>query len=455
MPQLWAKTRVERLLDELRVDAASGGREGGAAPELRAEIVHLGVTHQLVTPFTSFLVLEPEARVVGGDAAQPLDDGSRIERLPEPAKDDAIEPIVADDAADRRLPFDGRGHNEVIGVGGGGCGVESGRYGRRGGSKGGGRATQQRVEALLTELKARQARDGGWSSGGAGPDQPTASAADVVDTALATLAFLGTGNTLVSGCFKSQVFAASRRLQSWQSRDDGFVGPKDEPESHLAHALATLALCEAYHLSRQPIVKLPAQQALDAIERLRLPQGGFASGPVRSPATSESASPPRADAGTTALMLEALLAGRAARLSTDLSTIRDGLAALASADPGHLAPATMVGARLLLECLASGALDEDANRDARHAKWAAAIAAHPVDAAAPDLWHLLWSSHALWQIGGRSWDAQQTVLLQTLVAPTPSTVASADAGERPLRTVALTALCLEVYYRYDRLLMQR
>src|SRR6185295_14444191 len=49
------KARVERLLDDMRALGASG--------EIRAEILRLGLTHQLVTPYTSFLVVEDGVRI--------------------------------------------------------------------------------------------------------------------------------------------------------------------------------------------------------------------------------------------------------------------------------------------------------------------------------------------------------------------------------------------------------
>lgn len=53
--QIWAKLRVERLLDDLRTS--------GANTEIRDEIVKLGLRHQIVSPYTSFLVVEDGIRI--------------------------------------------------------------------------------------------------------------------------------------------------------------------------------------------------------------------------------------------------------------------------------------------------------------------------------------------------------------------------------------------------------
>ncbi len=75
--QLWAKARVERLLDDLRI--------GGSNAELVDEVKRLGLEHQLVTPYTSFLVVEPKLPLAAADAApsrRSADDGTTHDRLP-------------------------------------------------------------------------------------------------------------------------------------------------------------------------------------------------------------------------------------------------------------------------------------------------------------------------------------------------------------------------------------
>jgi Ca-activated chloride channel family protein len=80
--QIWAKTRVERLLDDLRV---SGGNA-----EIRNEVLTLGLAHQLVTPYTSFLVVEDNVKLADGGAApreaRVADEGTDPGRLPDPPR---------------------------------------------------------------------------------------------------------------------------------------------------------------------------------------------------------------------------------------------------------------------------------------------------------------------------------------------------------------------------------
>jgi Ca-activated chloride channel family protein len=79
--QIWAKARVERLLDDLR--------SLGANAELRQEILTLGLEHQLVTPFTSFLVVELGVKLANGGEPGPandglVDEGTADQRVPGP-----------------------------------------------------------------------------------------------------------------------------------------------------------------------------------------------------------------------------------------------------------------------------------------------------------------------------------------------------------------------------------
>ncbi|HEX9000751.1 MAG TPA: VWA domain-containing protein, partial [Blastocatellia bacterium] len=57
LPHLWAMRRVGYLLDQIRAN--------GESKEVRDEIVELGTRYGIVTPYTSYLVLEPGMRVAG------------------------------------------------------------------------------------------------------------------------------------------------------------------------------------------------------------------------------------------------------------------------------------------------------------------------------------------------------------------------------------------------------
>ncbi|HEV2799052.1 MAG TPA: VIT and VWA domain-containing protein [Pyrinomonadaceae bacterium] len=77
LPRLWATRRVGWLMEQIRAN--------GEARELRDEVVDLGTRYGIVTPYTSYLALEPGAQADSGIATRVLDgSGARVNRRPAP-----------------------------------------------------------------------------------------------------------------------------------------------------------------------------------------------------------------------------------------------------------------------------------------------------------------------------------------------------------------------------------
>ena len=265
LAQLWAKSRVERLLDEMRC-------QGGKA-EIEQEIRALGLAHQLVTPYTSFLVVEQDAKLA--DAAErALDDGSAEERLP-----------TSDHTVDRNSvpldPDDPTGGTPIgVGsVGHRGSGTPSAFAGRSaggGGTAGGGfrrnGATSMSSAAVATtvdRLVRQQLADGSWSH-----DDLAAPNGDVETTSFAVLALLGEGATLGS----SRNGGALRRGADWlvaQQEAEGGFGPAEPSGSIRRHVFATLALAEL--TDRIPTQRYEENlgQALRFVLQRRTAKGGW------------------------------------------------------------------------------------------------------------------------------------------------------------------------------------
>ena len=146
-------------------------------------------------------------------------------------------------------------------------------------ARGGSPASERAVELGLAWLAAHQRADGGWSfdlkdtqcagrCSHAGTHQSTTAA-----TALALLAYLGAGQTHHTGEHQAVV---ERGLTYLQSRIVPSSRGADLQEGTMyAQGLATLALCEAYALSSDSELQLPAQQALDFIVSVQHPHGGW------------------------------------------------------------------------------------------------------------------------------------------------------------------------------------
>jgi len=170
----------------------------------------------------------------------------------------------------------------AIGLGGGAGGKFGGRAGGRAKLGGrGGRLTAQAIENGLNWLAAHQDGDGRWDADefmkhdapGApctGPGEPLH---DVGVTGLVLLAFLGDGSTMKSGPYKEAIKKAVVWLRAQQDDATGLIGTPASHQFIYDHAIATLALCEAYGLSKYRSLKSTAQKAINYLEAHRNPFG--------------------------------------------------------------------------------------------------------------------------------------------------------------------------------------
>jgi hypothetical protein len=133
------------------------------------------------------------------------------------------------------------------------------------------------VEAALRWLARHQEADGHWDGHKWEANNKTA---DVGITGLAVLAFLGAGHTEKAGPFRDNV----RRAQAWlitqQRAKDGAIGYRYSEPSHgsfgYLHAIAGLALAEAYGMAQNPEVGRAAQLAVDySIKVHQTPYSGW------------------------------------------------------------------------------------------------------------------------------------------------------------------------------------
>jgi len=174
------------------------------------------------------------------------------------------------------IPLGGTGVTGVMGVGGGGM---AGVYGYRdgGGRKravarfGGSPATESAVDAALRWLARHQEADGHWDTRKLEAGQQY----DVGVTGLATLAFLGAGHTEKTGKFRDNV----RRAVAWlikQQDAEGALSSQRGGKFGYQHAIAGLALAEAYGMAKVPATREAAQKAVDwTVKKHQVPYGGW------------------------------------------------------------------------------------------------------------------------------------------------------------------------------------
>lgn len=148
--------------------------------------------------------------------------------------------------------------------------------------RGGDARTEAAVAAALHWLAAAQSPDGSWEAArhGAGQERrtlgeyrhATGAGADTAMTGLALLAFLGAGHTHLSGPYREQVEAGLTYLVApgvgVQLPSGDLSGPKQSgwtPANTYArlysHAMATLAVAEAYAVTGDPRLREPLQRA--------------------------------------------------------------------------------------------------------------------------------------------------------------------------------------------------
>ncbi len=134
--------------------------------------------------------------------------------------------------------------------------------------------------AAFCWLARQQGEDGAWREAGAPKS-------DVLLTGVALYAFLLAGYSPVSLSRvpdEGDVLLIGRVVQRgvvWlmaQQNADGSIGEAG-PRSVLAHAVATLALCEAYGLSWHFLLKEPAKRAFEWLMAVQTPKRGWRESP--------------------------------------------------------------------------------------------------------------------------------------------------------------------------------
>ncbi|NUQ62131.1 MAG: terpene cyclase/mutase family protein [Pirellulales bacterium] len=180
---------------------------------------------------------------------------------------------------------------------------------------GGNQASEEAVERGLRWLAVHQCRDGSWNfNHNQGPCQglcrhPGDSSSTTGATAMALLAFLGAGHTHVGGDYISSVRDGLYYLGGRAAVTSN--GADLQEGTMYAQGLATMALCEAYGLTKDPGLKDLAQRAIDFIVFAQDRDGGGWRYAPGAPG----------DTTVTGWQLMALKSGQMARLSVPSPTV--------------------------------------------------------------------------------------------------------------------------------------
>jgi hypothetical protein len=334
---------------------------------------------------------------------------------------------------------------------------------RLGRARGGTEDAEKAVQAALDWLAAVQRQDGRWDAsahgGGAqrtvqGEDRKGAGAnADTGITALALLAFLAAGETHLKGKHRAHVQKGLEYLLRQQSHDGNLAGNASMFARMYCHGIATLALGEAYAMTRDDRIRPYLQRAVAYTVAAQQPTGG---GWRYQPGDA-------GDMSQFGWQLMALKSAEAAGIAVNRRTqilMRRFLASCSAGNHGGLASyrqgervtRTMTAEALVCrffiqEDLQQPTIDEAADY----------LVAELPGFGKPNLYCWYYATLGLYQLQDERWQRWNRALQHQLISSQrnagplagswdPATVWGGCGGR--VYSTAMAALCLEVYYRY-------
>ncbi len=343
-------------------------------------------------------------------------------------------------------------------------------------------ASERAVERALDWLARHQDDDGRWDGGIAryadgtvanGDDDFTAHCpvgdvcfgecayweADAGLTGLALLAYLGAGHTQLEGRHSGTVGRGLDFLIRQQKPDGDLRGPSRAVGMY-CHAMATLALCEAYALTAEPRLRTPVERAVDFMVKARAQDGlGWRYSPGATVGDTSIL-------GWIVMALKSAretgvpIAGEASARAGSLGWLEKVAAGdhkgLARYQPGEPVTPTMTAeAWVCRQFLGQGGTGPASDEAAAY------LLEHESDRGRTNVYYWYYATLALFQHGGESWTRWNALIRDRLVGlqrtaghqtgswDPDSSLYGAKCGRIYCTTLAV--LTLEVYYRYLRL----
>jgi hypothetical protein len=153
-------------------------------------------------------------------------------------------------------------------TGGGLAGRDPAARGALAAAQGGSEASERAVEDGLRWILAHQSADGSWGfhhqkAGGCKCSHPGERESKTAATGLSLLAFLGAGYTHQNGQHQAVVNAGLKYLMKTMRSNGSWLGDSDKMYSH---AIATIALAEAWQMTGDETLKPLAEKARHYIE---------------------------------------------------------------------------------------------------------------------------------------------------------------------------------------------
>ena len=326
--------------------------------------------------------------------------------------------------------------------------------------EGGTTLTEASVARALRWFQRHQSEDGSWglhdfnhvakcSCGHRGGLND-----DTAGTALALLPYLGAGQSHLVGAYKEEV-AKGLRWLILKQKPNGDLRSTDGNSGMYAHGQATIVLCEAFAMTGDEELRVPAQKAVDFIVQAQYNDGGWRYTP--SPRNQQG------DLSVVGWQLMALQSARAANLtvpettfqrtSAYLDRVQHNQGARYSYQAGGAATPAMTAEGLLCRLYLGWNKSEPAlNVGVKHL-----LKESPPDRGRGNIYYWYYATQTFHHYGGQEWE-EWNIKMRDLLVDTQQREGHAagswtpigehsEAGGRIYMT-ALSACTLEVYYRH-------
>ena len=311
---------------------------------------------------------------------------------------------------------------------------------------GGSDATEKAIGSAIEWLSRNQEGDGRWDARKHGANQDY----DVGATGLALLCYYGWGvRHDRKGPYQKDVIKGINWLLK-QQRSNGALAVRGQM---YAHAIATIALCEAYGLTKDPKIKPVAQKAIAYTIAAQHPAlGGWRYSPGQAPDTS-----------VTGWQFMALHSARMAGLKVPekpFELARRWLGSMSGGKDGGLygyqAP-SKISRAMVPTGMFCRQLDLVSPEDPRMLEGARFMERYPMREADPDLYYVYYATLALYQHQGPVWDKwnkRLKAVLPQIQRRDGSQAGSWDLSSKMAKdggrviSTTLATLSLEVYYRF-------
>ena len=331
---------------------------------------------------------------------------------------------------------------------------------------GGNDETEKAVAAALKWLSQHQLPDGSWTfahglaCNAQCKDNGKATEARNAATGLTLMCFLGAGQTHLEGDYKPTVFkglsfllrnmkVTDGKIPSWYAKGGG-----SSTGVMYAHGIASIAMCEAYGMSKDPDLKVAAQTAINFICYAQDPsRGGWDYTPVKSGG---------GDTSVVGWQLMALKSAVMSGLNVPPGTIKkasgylDSVASKEKNSYGYRKAGDRTAGTAMTACglLCKMYMGLPKDNPILNAASEAFVKSGPTK----DVYYNYYATQVLKQVGGPLWTQWDEKMKKNLLATQEKTghaagswfdksSGHAEVGGR-LYITTMSTMMLEVYYRY-------